>query len=81
MPVEVLISIVKDWYKWLVSGLVHLLSNDLFRRTGLVPCNDPVSLNQALSHVQDSTIVFFRQKHPRLNLVQIFLNMEKVPDM
>ena len=28
MPVEVLISIVKDWYEWLVSGLVHLLSND-----------------------------------------------------
>ena len=38
MPVEVLISIVKDWYEWLVSGLVHLLSNDPFRRTGLMPC-------------------------------------------
>ena len=35
MPVEVLISIVKDWYEWLVSGLMHLLSNDPFRRTGL----------------------------------------------
>ena len=38
MPVKVLISIVKDWYEWLVSGLVHLLSNDPFRRTGLMPC-------------------------------------------
>ena len=38
MPVEVLISIVKDWYEWLVSGLVHLLSNDPFRRMGLMPC-------------------------------------------
>ena len=38
MPVEVLISIVKDWYEWLVSGLVHFLSNDPFRRTGLMPC-------------------------------------------
>ena len=38
MPVEVLISIVKDWYEWLVSGLVHLLSNDPFRRSGLMPC-------------------------------------------
>ena len=38
MPVEVLISIVKDWYKWLVSGLVHLLSNDPFKRAGLMPC-------------------------------------------
>ena len=41
MPVEVLISIVKDWYKWLVSGLVHLLSNDPFKRTGLMPCRIP----------------------------------------
>ena len=42
MPVEVLISIVKDWYEWLVSGLVHLLSNDPFRRMGLhvMPCNN-----------------------------------------
>ena len=39
MPVEVLISIVKDWYKWLVSGLVHLLSNNQFKRTGLMPCS------------------------------------------
>ena len=39
MPVKVLISIVKDWYEWLVSGLVHLLSNDPFRRTGLMPCS------------------------------------------
>ena len=38
MPVEVLMSIVKDWYEWFVSGLVHLLSNDPFRRTGLMPC-------------------------------------------
>ena len=38
MPVEVLISIVKDWYEWLVTGLVHLLSNDPFRRSGLMPC-------------------------------------------
>ena len=38
MPVKVLVSIVKDWYEWLVSGLVHLLSNDPFRRTGLMPC-------------------------------------------
>ena len=38
MPVEVFISIIKDWYKWLVSGLVHLLSNDPFKRTGLMPC-------------------------------------------
>ena len=38
MPVEVFISIVKDRYKWLVSGLVHLLSNDPFKRTGLMPC-------------------------------------------
>ena len=42
MPVEVLISIVKDWYEWLVSGLVHLLSNDPFRRSGLMPCR-PIS--------------------------------------
>ena len=40
MPVEVSISIVKDWYKWLVSGLVHLLSNDPFSRTGLMPCRN-----------------------------------------
>ena len=39
MPVLVLISIVKDWYKWLVFGLVHLLSNDPIKRTGLMPCN------------------------------------------
>ena len=38
MPVKVLISTVKDSYEWLVSGLVHLLSNDPFRRTGLMPC-------------------------------------------
>ena len=42
MPVEVLIIIVKDWYEWLVSGLVHLLSNDPFRRTGLMPCSSGV---------------------------------------
>ena len=35
-PVEMFISIVKDWYKWLVSGLVHLLSNDPLKRTGLM---------------------------------------------
>ena len=39
MPVEVLISIVKDWYEWFVCGLVHLLSNDPFRRTGLMLCS------------------------------------------
>ena len=53
MPVEVLISIVKDWYKWLVSGLVYLLSNDPFRRTGLMPCTPP-SLTPTL----------FRSFHP-----------------
>ena len=37
-PVEVFISIVKEWYKIFVSGLVHLLSNDQFKRTGLMPC-------------------------------------------
>ena len=28
--------------KWLVSGLVHLLSNDPFKRTGLMPCSPDV---------------------------------------
>ena len=30
---------VKDWYKWLVFGLVHQLPNDSFQRTGLMPCS------------------------------------------
>ena len=48
MPVEVLISIVKDWYEWLVSGLVHLLSNDPFRRSGLMPCTHVEAVQKQL---------------------------------
>ena len=55
MPVEVSMSIVKDWYEWLVSGLVHLLSNDPFRRSGLMPCTSlgPASANLILLSILD----------------------------
>ena len=53
MPVEVLISIVKDWYEWLVSGLVHLLSNDPFRRSGLMPCTQ-ISLHNFCENINNS---------------------------
>ena len=59
MPVEVFISIVKDWYKWLVSGLVHLLSNYPFKRTGLMPCIH-VQTTSTRYRINGSSTVLFR---------------------
>ena len=76
VPVEVFISGIKDWYKWLVSSLVHWLSNDPFKHTGLMTCT--LCVTNCKEYVTPSVYNLqhkIRTPRPLLHIVNPFLQI------